>query len=654
MPTTVPGVTCGTQDLQPHSDDYFHGISFDQIVAYTTGSTGNTCPVITATGNQPPNILSGSGGFTIPYNTPFILSGTASDPDGDALTYQWEQFDVGPVAGPPPGVAGYVTPPHFRSFSPTVNPWRFFPRLQDVVNSTVSVGEILPSAAATLHFRFTARDNHLGGGGGSNASYTVAVSGTAGPFRVTAPNSAVLWPSGSTQTIAWDVANTDAAPVSCSSVDIKLSTDGGYTYPITLAQGTANDGLQEVALPLLTTETGRVQVACAGHIFFDISDVDFLIQYPDLRLSFIDIIAPVYVTETLTYTLEAANVGNVPLTGVVVTDTLPAEVTYLSDTAGCTPISGHVLRCALGDLAVGANRPFQIVVRAPGVPGVLANQALATLTGVDLNPADNQAGLETTVLAPTDLSLKISQPVTTTVVYAGQAFTYTLIAFNHSLLPVPGVVVTDTLPEQAAYQADSAGCTAISNGPTVMQCVLGDMDARTSRLITIQALAPSSAVTLTNQAVIGFAGTDAYPADNQVERQTTVLDSSDLALQMNSPVTNTLTGMNITYTLTVTNTGVSTATMIRLVDSLPDGASFARTSPGCAYAAGQVTCLAASLAPGASQAYTLVLSAPFAAGSLLNQAQVSALTYDPDSTNNQAQVTVMVNLRKYYLPFVNP
>ncbi len=644
---------CGTQDLQKNSDAYFHSISFEQIVAYTTSGTGNTCAVTTATGNRPPTILLDSGGFTIPRNTPFILSGTASDPDGDALTYQWEQFDVGSVAGAPPGVSGYVTPPHFRSFSPTSDPWRYFPRLQDVINNTVSVGEVLPSTATTLHFRFTARDNRLGGGGVSNDSYTVAVSGTAGPFRVTSPNSAVLWPVGSSQAVTWDVANTDVAPVSCSKVDIKLSTDSGHTYPITLAQGVANDGSQEVTLPFQVTSTARVQVACTGHIFFDISDADFsLIENRDLQLHFTDIVNPVYVTDTLTYTLAAANTGDVPLTAAVVTDTLPAEVTYLSDTVGCTSISSGVLRCVLGDLAVGETRSFQIVVRVPGVPGVLANQALASFTGIDRAPEDNQASLETTVLPADALNLKLDPPAGPSVVYVGQLFTYTLTAANQSLVPVTGVMVTDTLPSQVTYQSASPGCTAGAGGPTVVLCALGDMGTRASQPITIQVLAPSSAVTLTNQAAIGSAGPDDYSADNQVELETAVLDSSDLALQMSGPSTPQFTLADLTYALTVTNVGPSTAYSLTLTDNLPAGTGFVRASSGCTYAGGQVTCPLDSLAPGAAQSYTLVLSAPETAGSLVNQAQVSAVTHDPDITDNQAETAVAVNLHGFYLPLV--
>ena len=72
--------------------------------------------------------------------------------------------------------------------------------------------------------------------------------------------------------------NTTAAPVSCANVDILLSTDGGLTYPITLASGVTNDGSHDISVPNNITTTARIKVIGSGNIFFDISNTNFSIE----------------------------------------------------------------------------------------------------------------------------------------------------------------------------------------------------------------------------------------------------------------------------------------------------------------------------------------------------------------------------------------
>jgi hypothetical protein len=109
----------------------------------------------------------------------------------------------------------------------------------------------------------------------------VTITDTSGPFVVTQPNSTVIWSGNSTQTVTWNVANTTAAPVSCANVEIDLSTDGGNTFPTVLLASTPNDGSEPVTVPNTPTSQARIQVACVGNIFFDISDANFTIVADD-------------------------------------------------------------------------------------------------------------------------------------------------------------------------------------------------------------------------------------------------------------------------------------------------------------------------------------------------------------------------------------
>ncbi|MBZ0266960.1 hypothetical protein K8I85_02290, partial [bacterium] len=214
---------CGSQNVANNSDDYFHLRSFLQMTAYTQSGLGSGCPTVVATGNSPPVPAAGNVGYTIPASTPFALYGTATDPDGDAMTYCWEEYDLGP-AGHPDTPSGNA--PIFRSFPPRTVTYRTFPKIRDIRLNVHTVGELLPTYARTLNFRLTVRDNE---GGADWDATSVDVDENSGPFVVTSIG-ATPWAGGTARTITWDVAGTDGAPVSCSTVNIRLSTDDGRGF----------------------------------------------------------------------------------------------------------------------------------------------------------------------------------------------------------------------------------------------------------------------------------------------------------------------------------------------------------------------------------------------------------------------------------------
>jgi hypothetical protein len=270
---------CGSDDLAPHSIAYFHCVSYDEIVNYTNSGGGNVCPVITNTGNNPPSVT-GSITYTVPKSTPFTLTGSATDPDiGDTLTYQWEEIDLGPGGG---GPWNSGTKPYFMSHAPISSPSRMFPQLSVVLSGlmTSTKGEYSPGIAQTLNFRLTVRDNKMGGGGVCSAISQVVID-TSGPLIITYPNvTGITWPSGSTQTITWNVNNTNLAPVNCSNVNVLLSYDNGTTFTTTLMSGTPNNGSLTITVPTVTAtvSTCRIRVESVGNIFFDINDRAFTIS----------------------------------------------------------------------------------------------------------------------------------------------------------------------------------------------------------------------------------------------------------------------------------------------------------------------------------------------------------------------------------------
>jgi hypothetical protein len=274
------GIT--SQDIQPHSDAFFHAISIQQI---TNNIKAKTCPVSTNTGNSIPTASAGLD-YTIPKGTPFMLTGTGTDSNGDSLTYVWEQMDnasSSQTGASSAASATKATGPTFRSWTPQTTPVRYFPRMASVLaGATTTAGseitvEALSNVARSYNFRFTVRDNRVGGSGNNSDDAVITVNGTAGPFSVSSQNSATTYTGGTSQTVTWNVAGTTANGVNAANVDILWSTNSGTTWT-TLLAGTPNDGTQAVVIPNASTTTGRIMVKGSNHIFFDVNNANITVN----------------------------------------------------------------------------------------------------------------------------------------------------------------------------------------------------------------------------------------------------------------------------------------------------------------------------------------------------------------------------------------
>ncbi|HEX8877975.1 MAG TPA: M12 family metallo-peptidase [Phycisphaerales bacterium] len=263
---------CGGDDLQSNSDPYFHSRSIDEITAHVSS---RTCDVEVAIVNTIPTVNAGST-FTIPIGTPYTLTGSGSDADGDALTYCWEQRIAGSasqtaVSGNFPDVG---TNPYQRSLNPATVATRQFPRNSNLIVNTLLKGETLPARTRTIPYRLTVRD---GKGGQNFADVNINSTMAAGPFQVTAPNTAVSWAGLSSQTVTWNVAGTTANGVDTANVAIEFSNNGGTSFTTTILASTANDGSEVITVPNIATTQARIRVRAVGNIFFDISNANFTV-----------------------------------------------------------------------------------------------------------------------------------------------------------------------------------------------------------------------------------------------------------------------------------------------------------------------------------------------------------------------------------------
>ncbi|MDR6969134.1 hypothetical protein J2X31_003161 [Flavobacterium arsenatis] len=265
-------------NVQNNSDAYFHAVSIAQMVSHISSPSGG-CAIGIPNGNSAP-VISPISNYTIPIGTPFVLRGNATD-DETTLTYCWEQTNAGANVSLPSATTTFSNP-NFRSRMPSVSPNRYMPTLQfilaNILTSPVS-WEVIPNVARTMSFALTVRDNQLvNGGQTSRQNMNVTFNASAGPFRVTSQNTSGITWTNAPQTITWNVANTTAAPVSTANVNILLSTDGGLTYPITLAANTPNDGTEVITVPSVASSTCRIMIEAVNNIFIAVNSTQFAVD----------------------------------------------------------------------------------------------------------------------------------------------------------------------------------------------------------------------------------------------------------------------------------------------------------------------------------------------------------------------------------------
>ena len=249
----------------PVTGVYFHAESIRIMNDYLRFDENYTCGTVTETGNDVPTVTLAEESYTIPANTPFVLTGSASDASGTTLLYTWEQMDQY-------GTADGTSRPLFRSLDPRPSPTRYFPDpLVEYFDET------LPTASDTYRFRLTARDNVAGHGGVGAADVTVTTDDSVGPLVVTfAQEGGEQFPFGDTERVTWQVTRTRRLS---ANVDILFSADGGRTFPFTLAEGVPNDGSQTVEFPVQTRE-GRVMVKASTNVFYNLSGTFEVQRYP--------------------------------------------------------------------------------------------------------------------------------------------------------------------------------------------------------------------------------------------------------------------------------------------------------------------------------------------------------------------------------------
>ncbi|WP_265129414.1 reprolysin-like metallopeptidase [Chryseobacterium oranimense] len=254
-------------DVQDNSDPYFHVVSILQV---QNNLVAKTCDVETSVTNNPP-VIAALNDYSIPKGTAFALTGNAIDPEGNPMTFTWEQFDNASV--PVTSVNGNTgSGPLFRSILPSTSPTRYFPKLSTVLAGNLSSSadwETVSTRARSSSFVFTARDNSpIVNEQQTNSALQNINVGNEGPFKVT---STTVY-NNTAGAVTWDVVNTNSGIYNAPNVKIDYTADNGLTW-VVLSPSTPNDGAEAFTFSSLPTGTNiKIRVSAVGNVFYAIGN----------------------------------------------------------------------------------------------------------------------------------------------------------------------------------------------------------------------------------------------------------------------------------------------------------------------------------------------------------------------------------------------
>jgi hypothetical protein len=261
-------IMCHSRD----EPDFFHQVSLEAIIKFSRMGDGKLCGIRKPVANTPPRpYLAFPDGITIPGQTPFALKGGAIDSEDQSnLTYNWQQIDTNNEKS-----IGKEDNENaaFRTFPPSAAGFvRYLPNLPDLVAGKPTPSEVLSKVSRSYNFSMVVRDNNKLAGGVDWINAKVNVDGSAGPFQITMPVAPVTWKVGKEETIKWDVAGTDKAPIQTTKVNILLSLDNGASFRL-VAGNIPNSGSYNLVVPSLPTSTGKIMVQAVDNLFFAVSSL---------------------------------------------------------------------------------------------------------------------------------------------------------------------------------------------------------------------------------------------------------------------------------------------------------------------------------------------------------------------------------------------
>ncbi len=297
--------------------------------------------------------------------------------------------------------------------------------------------------------------------------------------------------------------------------------------------------------------------------------------YPDLTISKTDGLTTANPGQTITYTIVVKNQGEYKADGVVVTDTLPAHLTFVSASPAAATQVGNALTWNLGTLAVGASQTITVTAKIDALMPFgntdLKNTATASTTTVEPDTSNNTATDTTTV--PASPTISLTKTASAPQVNPGDTITFTMTWGVDSNSQATNVVLTDPVPANTTFVSANNG-GVYNSGTNTVTWTLGTKNPGDTGAVqlVVKAFTPlASGTVIKNVATLG--STQNNPV--QAQASVTIVSGPILKISKVADKQQVNPGSKVTYTVVITNTGNDQATNATLTDTLPAGFTFA-------------------------------------------------------------------------------